>query len=270
MTNLAVFHCFFDGKPRITTNASHLDQNKPYKNCVLYYTEVYCNGETEVYLPRELDNLSKYLTKEYILLSKSGFVDFNLIALHMESTFEISNCAGCVCVTDFARSLCIKPQPMNNPEEVISLFKTCISHRNFPKYEIINVIDQHWITHGSQDRVINDTSGKWMVFVDNRYLDKLWNIVVENEKEFGYQQARTSTSMVNIWSGTSQHGVIQMFYSGYNEDAITSFGEIIFSTIHKQFTTNWSGRIYYKTDCATMKKSKKSSIIIDGKTINYY
>lgn len=217
-------------------NYSYLVNKAVYDKHTLHYVTLWYDGKQDIIQGSKIEEILKYLTKEYILVSSEGYFNFNLIAHHLAKKnmqFEISNAAGSVCLRSLAGTLGIHMNKYPSPSDMFKLFEDCKSHPKFIVDPLMSNFSDHWV-----ERVVNIKDNampcKWIMFAQNSKLNELWNLVIEHQNLLNYASARVSTSAVNIWAGKPVKGVVQLTYNLPSEAAAAK--PVIEQLMKKKFT----------------------------------
>lgn len=228
----------------------------PDKKCLDYKFDCYedCNflklhtfdGKTKkTYTVENLKEIEFLFNKNTILVAFNAYFNFSLLyhelyKLGLDQKLDLELLGGTCCVTDLCNLLKEK-LPKLSLKNAIYTYKRLIKD---PRCNILmKECSQFWFYHGGK-RIVNNNSGKWLIFLNKIKLPAIWEQIKLNEELLGYDQARMSTMAINIWGGKPNVGVIEVFYSDKKYKEILEFGEKI-----RQLCKN-SGvkKILYKRD----------------------
>jgi hypothetical protein len=269
--NLLIIKCVCDFIPKRHRYPSYFKEDKFYEERNLSQVQVYRSGVVKTFNIDQLADVAKLFNKKNIVIADNAYFHFNLLFHHFKKQeldklcgVDLARAAGATCVRDLATMLDIY-EPMNTFEEIEKMYYACIEHPSFKNKHVIGRIDTHWVEYDPNvKRVINHISGKWMIFVSKKHIEDIWTILIANRDVCGFYQARTSTCAVNIWGGSSDCGIIELFYQVRNTRC---YGEAICNLVGRQLEEVDVRTIHYKTDKNT-KNGKGANYTLMCK--NYY
>lgn len=234
---------------------SYIHKNN-YHSCDIKKITFTVNEVDECFTLADLEKSKKYFNKQNILISADGYFEFNLLFYEYKKLnieVDLSDCYGSVCVKDLSLSLGVRYIPGNN---TYNQYIKCISSKRFQQNKILSEISQHWINLDDTPRVVNEKTCKWIIFVQKKYLNEVWEFIKTKQNELEFYQARSSTSAVNIWGGSEERGVIELFYQTL--DAKT-YG-FKFAEHCKDLKTFQIKKVVFKTDQHTKTGEGKCTV----------
>lgn len=254
------------------SNARYLDYKIPnvYEHCKFKYVEMFDGFLTYRFDHTNLTEIKQLFIKENSIVSYNAYANFSLLfyELHKlkakscldqpdEEDINIENVSTC-CVRDlhFVLNKKIKDEKYfseclkNTRDAYISLCKT-IKPENF-----LGIHNKCWIEYGKRP-VVNKVSGKWLIFTPKMNVQKLYNLLIANEKSLNFAYVKASTMAVNIWGGRPQIGVVMVHYDGLNNKSVLKLGHHIKEIIAPH---NFASKITCKTDFQSMKGSSLNGV----------
>lgn len=265
MEKIISIYCSHKFRPN---QPEYLDyKHESYSTCAFTKLNVFDGEKTSVYTLDNLKDIHYLFNKNVTLIAFDAYFHFSLLFHHFHKLnlpFDLSDCKATCCVSDLCR-LINHPLPKKTLSNSLATYKELIQEERVLTNPILHETSVFWITHGGE-RIIDSTSGKWMIFANKAELYRIWNIIIKNRDLLRYDQARVSTIAVNIWGGRNETGVIEIFISKKFPNKIMSIGESINLLCQDVFKELNIKRIYYKTD----RQSKKGHRLNGAKNNSTY